>query len=140
MIREFKIDDLDTIMDIWLKVNIESHDFIPESYWQKNYEAVKGMLPDAAIFVYEDGNSIQGFVGLMGSYIAGIFVNGNCQSRGVGRALLDHVKESHSELSLHVYKKNVHAVKFYQRESFVVSKEQVDENTSEPELVMNWGR
>ncbi len=105
MIREFTTDDLDTIMKIWLKANIEAHDFIPESYWYKNYEAVKGMLPDAEILVYEDHNTILGFVGLMGSFIAGIFVNENCQSHGIGRALLDHVKKNSSELSLHVYKK-----------------------------------
>ncbi len=138
MIREFTTDDLDTIMKIWLKANIEAHDFIPESYWHKNYEAVKGMLPDAEILVYEDHNTILGFVGLMGSFIAGIFVNENCQSHGIGRALLDHVKKNSSELSLHVYKKNVRAVKFYQRESFTVSKEQVDKNTGEAELVMKW--
>jgi putative acetyltransferase len=138
MIREFKSDELEIVMKIWLETNIRAHNFIPESYWRKNYETVKGTLPDATIIVYEDGHIIQGFVGLMGNYIAGIFVNEKCQSQGVGKALLDHIKENHAELSLHVYKKNVRAVKFYLRESFVVFNEQIDENTGEAELVMNW--
>lgn len=138
MIRNFKIDELDTVMKIWLETNIQAHDFINLSYWQGNYEMVKEMLPASTIFVYEDNNKIQGFVGLMGSDIAGIFTNANSQSKGIGKALLDYAKEIRSELSLKVYKKNVRAVKFYLREDFVVSNEQIDENTGEVELGMNW--
>jgi putative acetyltransferase len=138
MIRKFKIDDLETVMKIWLETNIKAHDFINKSYWQGNYDMVKDMLPNAAIFVYEDNNIIQGFVGLMESYMAGIFINANSQSKGIGKALLDYVKENRSELSLQVYRKNVRAVKFYLREDFVVLKEQIDEKTGEVELIMNW--
>ncbi len=125
-------------MKIWLETNIKAHHFIEESYWQENYEMVKEMLPNSKIFVYEDNNIIEGFIGLMESYIAGIFINANSQSKGIGKALLDYVKEKHFELSLQVYKKNVRAVKFYLREDFVVSKEQIDENIGEAELVMIW--
>lgn len=138
MIRGFKIDELDTIMKIWLKTNIEAHSFISERYWKENSDAVKAMLPDANIFVYEENNIILGFVGLMDNYIAGIFVNRNHQSRGIGKALLNYIKENNSELTLHVYKKNHRGINFYLREYFIISKEQVDENTGEPELVMNW--
>lgn len=138
MIRKFKTDDLDVIMEIWLRTNVEAHDFIADSYWLKNYDSVKSMLPDAEIFVYEDNGKIQGFVGLMENYIAGIFVSQDCQSHGIGKALLDQIKNQYAELFLHVYEKNVRAVRFYQRESFVVSKAQADECTREAELVMNW--
>lgn len=138
MIRKMKIDELDTVMNIWLEANIQAHDFINKSYWQENYEMVKEMLPNSTIFVYEDNGIIQGFIGLVDSYIAGVFINANSQSNGMGKALLDYVKENYSELSLQVYKKNMRAVKFYIREEFVFSKEQIDENTGEVELVMNW--
>ena len=140
MIRKFQINELETVMEIWLDTNIKAHDFINSSYWQKNYDLVKEMLPDATIFVYEDNNQIQGFIGLMDNYIAGIFINSNSQSKGIGKALLNYVKESKSELLLQVYKKNVRAANFYLREDFIVSKEQIDENTDEIELVMNWIR
>lgn len=138
MIRKFKNDELDIVIKIWLETNMKAHDFINKSYWQGNCDMVKEMLPNSTIFVYDDNNIIQGFIGLLESYIAGIFINANCQSKGVGKALLDYVKENHSELSLQVYKKNVRAIKFYIREDFVVSKEQIDENTGEVEIVMNW--
>lgn len=140
MIRKFKIDELETVMEIWLKTNIAAHDFIIEDYWQENYELVKKMLPDATVFVYEEHNAILGFIGLTENYIAGIFIDANSQSKGIGKALLDYVKKSYPELSLQVYKKNSRAVKFYLREDFVVSNEQTDKNTGETELVMNWAK
>lgn len=138
MIRKYKINELEAVMHIWLKTNIAAHNFISESYWRGNYELVKQMLPDATIFVCEENNILLGFIGLSGNYIAGIFIDEKSQSKGIGKALLDYVKVSHTELSLQVYKKNSRAVKFYLREGFVVSKEQVDENAGETEFVMNW--
>jgi len=138
MIRQLKIGELDSVMKIWLETNIKAHDFINKSYWQENYAAVKEILPNAEVFVYEENHIIRGFIGLMQNYIAGIFVDADNQSRGVGKALLDSVKENHSELSLQAYKKNVRALKFYRREEFAVTKAQIDQHTGEEELVMKW--
>jgi ribosomal protein S18 acetylase RimI-like enzyme len=138
MIRRFEVSDTDKVMDIWLKANIKAHDFIPAGYWKGNYDPVKNMLPDATVFVYADNNEIKGFIGLKEHYIAGIFIDTNNQSKGMGKELLDYVKKHNTELFLRVYKKNVRAVKFYLREDFSVLKEQVDENTGEIELVMRW--
>ena len=140
MIREFHKDDLDIVMKIWLEANIKAHDFIPETYWQANFATVKEMLPDAAVYVYENSGEIKGFAGLTGDYIAGIFVNPKSQSKGIGKTLLDCVKDKHARLSLHVYKKNAGAVRFYIREGFEIIKERIDENTGEAELEMNWAR
>lgn len=138
MIREFNINELEQVMKIWLDTNSKAHDFIDISYWQNNYDLVKEMMPNATIFVYEDNSKIIGFIGLMDNYIAGIFIDSNSQSKGIGKALLDYVKNISSELLLNVYKKNARAVKFYLREDFVVTQEQIDEATNEVELVMKW--
>lgn len=138
MIRKVEQNEIDLVMNIWLESNVKAHDFIGRGYWEGNFELVKEMLPDSEIFVYEQNHIIQGFIGLMDQYIAGIFVKADSQSKGIGKALLNYVKESHSELSLHVYRKNTRAVAFYVREGFDVAKEQADENTGEVELAMNW--
>ncbi len=138
MIREFNNKDLDDVMKIWLDTNTNAHDFIPKSYWLDNYEEVRRMLPDAEIFIYETDETIQGFIGLMDDYIAGIFIDSECQSQGIGKALLDQAKKVHSNLSLQVYKNNEGAVRFYIREGFRAILEQIDENTDETELVMTW--
>lgn len=43
MIRKFKTDDLEQVMELWLATNISAHDFIPAKYWQDNYALVKEM-------------------------------------------------------------------------------------------------
>lgn len=140
MIRKVRDTDINEITKIWLDTNIETHTFIPSQYWRDNFEAVKEMLLQAEIYVYEDekANKLQGFIGLEGNYIAGIFVRAEVQSRGIGRQLLDFVKKIKVELALSVYKKNVRAVKFYQREKFGIYSEGIDKNTNEKEYLMTW--
>lgn len=138
MIRPFIPSDLDAVMVLWLQTNIEAHPFIPASYWQSNYGAVRLQMPNAAITVYVQHDVVVGFIGLMDDYIAGIFVSATAQSQGIGKALLDHVKSQNTALTLQVYQENARAVRFYKREGFVVANEQVDAHTGALELVMRW--
>lgn len=140
MIRKLKETDLNDVMQIWLNTNIKAHNFIDAKYWMDNYDMVKKMLPLAEIYVHEhDGSErIDGFIGLNGSYIEGIFVEEAAQSKGIGKRLLDFTKEIKPSLSLNVYQKNVRAVSFYQREHFLIQLEHTDENTGEKEFIMIW--
>lgn len=138
MIRDFKKEDIDRVMELWLDTNISAHSFIQSKYWKSNYDTVKAMMPGATIYVYEENNVVQGFVGLMDEYIAGIFVSQHVQSKGFGKKLLDYAKDKKGALSLSVYKENIRAVNFYLREDFTVSNEQIDKNTGKIELNMNW--
>lgn len=138
MIRKVQTTDADRVADIWLDTNIRAHNFIPAQYWQKNFEMVKAMLAQAEVYVYEDDKEIQGFIGLNGDYIAGLFVCVAVQSGGIGTQLLDFVKELKKELCLNVYQKNTRAVQFYQREKFWIQSEGMDEDTGEKEYFMKW--
>ena len=142
MIRKFKEDALNTVMQIWFDTNIKAHHFISRQYWIDNYEMVKDILPKKEIYVYEDDNinQINGFIGLMDNYIAGIFVNKNNQSRGIGKQLLDYVKEIKETLNLSVYQKNIRAISFYQREQFVIQSEHIDNDNNEKEFIMTWSK
>lgn len=142
MIRKFKEDDLNTVMQIWFDTNIKAHHFISRQYWIDNYEMVKDILPKKEIYVYEDDNTnqINGFIGLMDNYIAGIFVNKNNQSRGIGKQLVDYVKEIKETLNLSVYQKNIRAISFYQREQFVIQSEHIDDDNNEKEFIMTWSK
>ena len=138
MIRKLRKTDINRVADIWLKTNLKAHYFIPEQYWTNNYEVVKEMLPQAEVYVYEDDKMIQGFVGLSNEYIEGIFVSDEMQSHGIGKILLDYMKDKKVRLQLNVYQKNVRAMSFYQREGFTIQSERMDEFTGETEYVMNW--
>ena len=138
MIRKLEKTDINRVADIWLNTNLKAHDFIPAQYWKSNYEAVKEMLSQAEVYVYEDGQKIQGFIGMNGEYIEGIFVSEEAQSQGIGRLLLDYVKGKKSKLLLNVYQKNARAIDFYQREGFKIQREGLDEANNEKEYEMEW--
>lgn len=140
MIRKMNGADIPVVMEIWLETNIKVHNFISSEYWEKNYVAVGQMMQNAEIYVCEKHGEIQGFVGLADNYVAGIFVKEEYQSEGIGKALLDYVKERKEELVLHVYEKNERAIKFYLRESFVKVKEQIEEENREREYEMRWSK
>ena len=139
MIRKLLNGDIDRVADIWLKTNLKAHFFISEQYWISNYEFVKELLPQAEVYVYEDDKMIQGFVGLNAEYIEGIFVSDEMQSCGIGKLLLDYVKDKKVSLRLNVYQKNARAISFYQREGFIIQCEGLDEATGEKEYTMAYG-
>lgn len=140
MIRKLRESDLSAVMKIWLDTNIKSHNFVSKEYWTSNYEIVKEIIPKSEIYVYEedDTNLIDGFVGLLDSYLAGLFVKNTAQSKGIGKQLLDYAKSIKSEMTLSVYQKNIRAVHFYQREQFQIQSENIDDNTNEKEFIMIW--
>ena len=62
MIREFQMDDINKVADIWLDTNIKAHNFIPAEYWKSNFKSVKEALLLAEVYVYEYDTEIQGFI------------------------------------------------------------------------------
>ena len=138
MIRKLQKSDIDRVAEIWLDTNLKAHDFISEQYWRGNFDMVKEMFPQAEVYVYESDGKVQGFIGLDGEYIEGIFVFDKMQSRGIGKALLDYAKSRRSELRLNVYQKNTRAIRFYQREGFSVRSEGLDEAVGEKDYLMMW--
>ena len=55
------------------------------------------------------------------------------QSCGIGKLLLDYIKDKKVRLQLNVYQKNARAISFYQREGVIIQCEGLDEATGEKE-------
>ena len=104
----------------------------------RRVEPVREAVRKAEVYVFEEKGKVEGFIGLDGEYVSGIFVAEETRSRGVGRDLLNHVKALRPALSLNVYEKNERGVRFYQREGFVIQKQDTDPETGESEFVMRW--
>lgn len=138
MIRELRNVDINKVAEIWLDTNIKTHYFISAQYWKSNFELVKELLLQATVYVYEDKQEIQGFIGLSNEYIEGIFVSAEMQSQGIGKILLNYVKGKRNKLILNVYQKNTRAISFYQREGFEIQYSGLDEATGEKDYVMAW--
>lgn len=140
MIRPLAPEDLDAVMDLWLAGNEQAHPFVPDGYWLRAADEVRRELPQAEVLIHEDArtHAVDGFIGMTGEYVAGLFVRADVHSQGIGHALLGEAKRRHDELCLHVYRDNPRAVAFYTREGFTVRSEGVDEATGAAEYEMVW--
>ena len=88
MIRRMTAADAGAVADIWLAANLDAHGFIPADYWRGCHSAVREAIAGAEVYVYEGPEGIEGFIGLEGEHIAGLFVRAGSRGRGIGRAML----------------------------------------------------
>lgn len=135
-----KEKDLDNIMDIWLKSNIEAHDFVNKNYWINNFDLVKSMIKESEIYIYEENNKILGFIGLSENYIAGIFIDKEFRNKGIGKNLLDYAKDKKDKLYLNVFEKNNKAMNFYIKNQFIISEKNFDDENKEYEYKLIWNK
>ena len=137
MIKEFKIENLEEVLEIWLQNNINAHDFIEKEYWINNFDLVKKLLPDAKVYIFQEDNIIKGFIGVIeDGYIAGLFVKEKYQREGIGEKLIKYIKPKYNQLKLDVYSKNKNAIKFYLKNNFKIVNEKNNEDTNELEYEM----
>ncbi|WP_437918502.1 N-acetyltransferase [Sphingobacterium sp. LRF_L2] len=138
-IRQANKSDYRGLAKIWLQASIVAHDFIAEKYWHLNQEAMEtDYLPQSTVYIAEGVKTAYGFVALLDTHIAAIFVKPEYQGRGIGRLLIKHVMKSHKKLSLNVFQKNFKSIEFYQKLGFVVTDESIDDKVNESEFIMYW--
>jgi len=141
IIRIIKKDEIPVAANIWLAASKAAHDFIDSSYWQsKLAEMVEVYLPAAETYVAEGEDSVVvGFISILdGDNIAALFVDPSAQGRGVGGELIKFAQQRSSFLKLKVYSKNLRARAFYKKHGFVDTKEIIDSETGENEVLMEW--
>ncbi|WP_054177978.1 N-acetyltransferase [Trabulsiella odontotermitis] len=140
MIREWRGDDTTPLLTLWMKSTIHAHPFIDESYWHESEALVRDVyLPAAVTWVWEEGGEVKGFVSVMESqFVGALFVAPDAERRGIGSALLNHVKQHFPELSLEVYQKNSRAVNFYHALGFRIEDSAWQEETGHPTWIMRW--
>ncbi|RKD75960.1 putative acetyltransferase [Sinobaca qinghaiensis] len=138
-IRPNKETDIDTMVEIWYEGSAAAHHFIDKAYWTSQREEMKNTyLPMAESYVICKDAEIVGFVSMVDSYLAALFIDLTHQGKGHGRELLDFIKARYKHIQLKAYKKNHQAVQFYLKNGFMIKEEKVDENTKEVECVMEW--
>ncbi len=139
MLRPFQRQDMEQVIRIWLAASIQAHDFIPKEFWESKVADMRELyIPGSETYVYEEHGEVLGFISLREAVIAALFVAPRSQRRGIGACLMARAKELFSSLTLSVYKKNLTGIRFYRNHGFVVAKEQLDEHTGRPELLMHF--
>lgn len=139
-IRKLKECEIDYIMKIWLESTIESHPFIEEKYWKKNYDIVKDIyIPMAETFVFCNEKEINGFISIINDeFIGALFIDTKSQGLGIGGSLLKYVKNRYKNINLAVYKENNKAVEFYKKHGLKIIKEQNNEDSGFVEYLMSY--
>lgn len=138
MIRDFKQNDIDKIMEIWLESTIKAHDFIPKKYWQDNFNSVKDIyIPQSKTYVYEEDEEIKGFISILNdNFIGALFVSPNEQGKGVGSKLIEYANNKFDNLKLAVYKQNQKSVDFYIKKGFEILSKEINEDSGFEEYIM----
>ena len=112
-IRKLSDKDITEVVELWYETSIEAHSFIPSDYWESNKEAMAEIyLPNSETYMAVEKNKNLGFIAMADNYLAAIFVKNNMQGCGVGKTLLNYVKEKREVIQLKVYKKNHDSVNF----------------------------
>jgi GNAT superfamily N-acetyltransferase len=91
--------------------------------------------------VAEEDRRIVGFAGVSGNELTHLYTDPPAQNRGVGTALLDHVKSLRPErLHLWVFQKNRGARRFYERHGFELVKltDGAGNMEQEPDALYEW--
>lgn len=138
-IRELRINDIDTVVELWYETSVVAHNFIPVAYWQENKKVMaSNYLPNSETYLAVDDDRIYGFIAMVEDYLAAIFVSNEMQGNGIGKKLLNFIKEKRTTIQLRVYKKNSKSVAFYKSQDFSIISENRDEETGEAEFAMEW--
>ena len=137
-IRKANEANINRVMDIWLRANLEAHNFVDPNYWKDNFAVVKQEIQSADVFVVEVKNEIVGFAGLKEDYLAGIFFDQKVRHQGLGTELLNYLKHRYPQLILDVYQKNLAAINFYRKNGFKIIQEKEYQNQNLNEYQMMW--
>jgi len=136
-IRRYRETDQRQIIRIWLNESIKAHPFIPAEFWENHVNAMqKRYLPVADTYVADSDGKILGFISIVGSYVAALFVDSNYQRQRIGWALMNFAHKIKGNLYVDVYKENFVAQQFYQAYGFKARREKVQPETGHTMLTM----
>ena len=140
MIRRLQPGEMDELIEIWLASTIQAHPFISETYWHESESIVRNVyIPQSATWVYLHQDKMVGFISVLDSlFIGALFVSEPFIGKGIGQALMEHVKALYPSLSLEVYQKNHRAVHFYHHQGFRIEESAWQNETHHPTWIMSW--
>jgi putative acetyltransferase len=140
MIRPYVDQDLAELLDLWYRASLIAHPFLSDEFLEtERRDIADRWLPVAETTVYEVDGRVVAFLSMVGNEVGGLFVDPDHQRRGIGRALLDTVRQSHPYLELSVFEANNDGRRFYNAYGFEVTGRRINAQTGEPELRLRLG-
>lgn len=140
-IRPYQPADRDRLLDIWLDASRVGHTFLGEATLSDQQAKVRDIyLPMADNWVAEIDGRAEAFIGLIDSFIGGLFVDPRAHGSGFGRALIAHAGARLGPLTVSVYADNAKALAFYRRCGFVETARKPADDEGRPLEVVDMRR
>ncbi len=140
MIRPFHARDLPDVLAAWYGASRLAHPFLSEEFLATERTLIaEEWLPASETIVFEHDGVVVGFLSMTGHDVGGFFVHPDHHGAGVGRALMDHVRDRHPFLELEVFEANPIGRRFYDAYGFTQVSREVDDETGQPVLRLRLG-
>src|SRR5699024_5699551 len=105
MIRAYKENDIDILIDIWYKSSLQAHDFIYSGYWESQIEEMKEKyIPMSETHVIIKQIKIIGVNTRVENYLATLYIYIANQNNGARKKLLNYEKRRKNKIRLNMYK------------------------------------
>lgn len=110
---------------------------MPDEYFaHQRYALPTGYIPNSKTWVCTINTKVVGFVSLIGSEVAALFVDPDYHGLGVGRSLLDTVKPLCAQMKLEVFEANTKGLAFYKAYGFRVTASRPYKDSGQKLLVL----
>lgn len=139
MIRKYKENEIPVLIDIWEQASELAHPFLSIEFTEMVKEAMTEMyLPNSKTWVYEESETIVGFISMVENEIGGLFVLPKYHSKGIGKSLVNYISQFHNELEVEVFNENKIGKPFYAKIGFSTISEYVQKETNQKVLRMKY--
>ena len=141
-LRPYRAEDEDAAIELWRQTWQQAYPSIDFAarvpWWRERWR--NELLPNAAIIVAEQAGVLVGFVTIDAEgYLDQLVVTPSHWGSKLATAMVDEAKRrSPRGVTLLVNKDNARAIRFYERNGFVHSGEDVNPTSGRPVLRMTW--
>jgi ribosomal protein S18 acetylase RimI-like enzyme len=92
------------------------------------------LVKEGSVWIVTQDDKIVGFTEIKDGWLNHFYILPNFQNKGIGKLLLDKVKIINPKgLSLWVFEDNTEAIKFYEREGFILKEKRTKEQANNEE-------
>lgn len=137
MIRPYKPEDTDALVEVWRAATALAHPFLPADFVEQEAHNLCALyFPNAESHTCEVDGAPVGFIAMVGSEIGGLFLDPALHGRGLGRAMVDHVRDREGPLIVEVFERNAVGRPFYEGYGFVEASRYRHEGSGEMTIRM----
>ena len=139
MIREFQDEDTESIISVWRSASAVAHPFLSDSFMDQGEQDIRNIyLKFAETSVTVVDNKVVGFIAMAEDEIGGLFLSPDFHGQGLGRDMVDLVRESNSSLKVEVFEKNAIGRRFYAAYGFQGTETYLHEPSGEIVIKLNY--